>query len=212
MQSKKMYCPYAKYQAFAPALSDSLKTDTDGWSIATVQGTELDIGPNYQLYGPQSESSQLYMAEKCSRNWDGFCEALANNRAPSKTDMANIIPKVNRSMSETVADSFIDNASQRRFCDLSDCSIFTQNYNPLDPTSAPVKSYKVNGPISCKPLDNPDNDILLNRILDSPEQHIDLLLNMYRTCKSTLDKYKGTRIGKAFDLIGKYEQIYGSKL
>ena len=50
-------------------------------------------------------------------------------------------------------------------------------------------------------------NLLLNKILDRPDQHVDLLLCMYRSTKNNRDKYVGTRIGRIFDIIDAYYKI-----
>ena len=56
------------------------------------------------------------------------------------------------------------------------------------------------------PPDNPDSDILLNKVLDKPDLHIDLLVNMYKNVmKNNLrSKYVNTRVGNIFNIFDVY--------
>jgi hypothetical protein len=59
------------------------------------------------------------------------------------------------------------------------------------------------------PPENPDQDILMNKVLDKPDVHTDLLVNMYRNVmkRNQRDKYKNTRIGYIFNVIDLYVRM-----
>jgi hypothetical protein len=201
---------YAAYQNFAPSLSKKLKTDPVSRSVVYDIDEALDIGPLYQWYGPQSEASQLYMAEKCSKNWDGSCEFLSMNNDIVKNNLGQISAEFTSPCHDpttfTVGDMLVDNAAQRRFCELGQCKVLQQNFNPLDPSSPIVNSYQCDGNVIARVPPNPDQDIILNKVLDRPEQHINILLNLYRNCGNRA-QYKGTRIGRMFDVIEAYIRL-----
>jgi hypothetical protein len=213
--------PYTKIQNFGKDLNPVLKTDPVGWSIYYDPDSFFDIGPTAQWYGPNSINPQLYMAEKCSKNWDGACELASRQRSDGvQKQMCNNArissPLFARSSppNMTVGQFLIENSAVRRFCDLSSCAVTEEPFNPLDSDSPMVKSYgccgnKICMPV-CKPPQNPDNDILLNKVLDEPEYHVDLLLNMYRNVKNDRNAYKNTRIGKIFDIFDMYLKIHGN--
>jgi hypothetical protein len=151
------------------------------------------------------------MAEKCAGNWDSACEFASRNRDstyPNAGKIGSPLFDNDTPAGSTIGDMLIENAAVRRFCDLTSCSIEREPFNPLDPTSPYVSSfnqgeYGICAPV-CKPPANPDSDILLNKVLDSPNLHVDLLLNMYRNSKNEREKYKNTRIGSVFNIFDLY--------
>lgn len=198
--------PYAKYQNFATSLSRDMRTNPTDWSIQDNIDTAFRIGSTYQFYGPQSDSSQAYMAEKCSKRWDNSCEFLSNDRTFIKSNTGKIHSKGFHCIcqGETIGDALVENSAERAFCDLSHCMQYTENFNPLDNTSAMIKTYVCNEDVVCRPPKNPDDSILLNKVLDRPDMHLDLLLNMYRNSRHHREQYKDTRIGELFKIIDIY--------
>jgi hypothetical protein len=59
------------------------------------------------------------------------------------------------------------------------------------------------------PPPNSDQDILMNKVLDKPDLHMDLLLNMYRNVmrNNQRDKYNNTRIGQIFNILDLYAKM-----
>jgi hypothetical protein len=200
---------YAKFQNFAPSLSPNLTmSDPVEASVYDDIDTLFDIGPvAYGNYGPQTQSSQLFMAERCSKNFDGACHFLSENNEVMKGNMGKVYSPLfsGSPYLMTVGDGLVDNSAQRRFCDLSQCNVLQQNYNPLDPSSPLVSTIVCgNNNVVCKPPPNPDDDVLLNKVLERPEYHVDLLMNMYRNAKNDRQRYNGTRIGNIFNVIDNY--------
>lgn len=191
---------YANYQQLAPALPADLKTNPTTWSLLDNVDSSFDIGTQYKSYGPQSQASQAYMAEKCSKQWDASCEFLSMNNEICKSNMATAFNSV--PVNNTVGDALVENAAERRFCDFGACNIYQQHFNPLDSSSPIVQNFSCkSGVIVCRPPAQPDDDRLLNKVLDRPDMHVELLLNMYSNSQGQRDKYKDTRIGKIFDVM-----------
>jgi hypothetical protein len=201
---------YAKSQNFAKSLSNELRTNPTDWSVQNNVDSAFAIGPTYQWYGPQSEASQTYMADKCSKNWDESCEYLSNDRTYVKSNTGKVRSKSFNCCvpNQTIGDALVENSAERAFCDLSNCRIIQQNFNPLDNTSPLINTYVCNQDVVCMPPENPDNNIILNKVLDRPDKHLDLLLNMYRNSANSRQKYKGTRIGRLFEIIDIYFQTH----
>ena len=61
----------------------------------------------------------------------------------------------------------------------------------------------------CMPPENPDQDILMNKVLDKPDVHMDLLVNMYRNVmrNNLRSKYANTRIGYVFNVLDLYAKM-----
>ena len=203
--------PYAKIANFGQ-IQPRLMTDAVGFSVSKDIDTSFDIGPTSRMFGPDMPNAQLYMAEKCAKEWDGSCELMSRNRDSSKCNSGKISSSLFRSPSVdgmTVGDFLVENAAVRRFCDLSSCKLTKESYNPMDPHSPYVSSYSDCGYTQCLPVceppSDPDNDILLNKVLDKPDRHIDLLVNMYRNVKDR-KKYENNRLGMIFNVFDSYFQ------
>lgn len=208
--------PYTRIANFGRDLNPVLRTDPVGYSVYKDIDSYFDIGPLGRIYGPDAPQSQLYMADKCGKEWDSACEFISNNNNSTKCNSGKISSPLFSTASPsgmTVGDFLVENSAVRRFCDLSSCAVWEEPYNPLDPTSPNVKSYgccgnKVCLPV-CVPPENPDNDILLNKVLDKPHMHVDLLVNMYKNTKLNRQKYQNTRIGRIFEILDMYYKIHG---
>jgi hypothetical protein len=206
--------PYARIATFGQ-LNKVLQTDPVGYSIYKDIDSSFDQGPTSRLFGPDQPNAQLYMAEKCSKEWDGACELLSRNTDGTKCNVGKIDSPLFKSPSPagmTIGDFLVENTATRRFCDLSSCKMTHESYNPMDPNSPFVTSYGSCGFTDCLPVctppDNPDNDIVLNKVLEKPHMHVDLLVNMYDTINRSKQrsKYEKTRLGMVFNVLDVYFQ------
>jgi hypothetical protein len=211
--------PYVQISKFGTTLNPILTIDPVASSIYKDIDSSLDIGDSAYLFGPATTNSQLYMAEKCSKEWDGACEFLSRNNDNTKCNSGRIssplFPTVYAPGRQTIGDFLVENAGVRRFCDLNSCSMTQESYDPRNPDSVWVTSYGCCGYTQCLPVclppEDPDNDMLLNKILDKPDLHIDLLINMYKNinAQGSREKYKNTRIDHIFNIFDVYQKIHG---
>ena len=71
-----------------------------------------------------------------------------------------------------------------------------------------IKKIGTNGARPCMPVckvpENPDNDVLLNKVLNQPQKHLDLLINMYYHCRNDKSINPDTRIAQIFKLFDAY--------
>jgi len=209
--------PYVQISKFGTTLNPKLSIDPVAASIYKDPDASFDIGATAYLYGPARVKSQLYMAEKCSKNWDGACEFLSRNQDTSKPNTGKIASPLFTTVQppgkETIGDYLVENASVRRFCDLSSCAITQEPFDPTNPNSVWVSSYGCCGDSPCLPVclppENPDEDLLLNKVLDKPDLHIDLLVNMYKNVNKngTRENYRNTRVGHIFNILDVYVKL-----
>jgi len=222
MTSKSNYNPYIKLSNFGH-INPVLKTDAVAYSIYDDIDAYFDIGPTAKQFGPSSEKSHLYMAERCAKNWDGACELMSRNEQKALSNVGGINSStfyIRPPPSDlTIGDVLVDNAGVQRFCDLSSCSFTQESFNPVDPDSPMIKKYgamdcgKKCNPV-CMPPNDPDKDVLLNKVLDRPDKHVDLLVNMYKnvTKNNKREQYKNTRVGMVFDILEMYLKSNPDKL
>jgi hypothetical protein len=211
--------PYVSISKFGANLNPLLTIDPVASSIYKDPDSSFDIGDAANQFGPATTSSQLYMAERCSKNWDGACEFLSRNNDNTKCNSGRIssplFPTIYAPGRQTIGDFLVENAGVRRFCNLDSCSVREEPYDYTNPNSVTVKSYGCCGMDACLPVclppDNPDQDLLLNKILDKPDLHIDLLINMYKNvnAQNSRLKYKNTRIDHIFNIFDVYQKIHG---
>ena len=202
---------YVPLKNFGTALSPLLRTDPIAYSIYRDIDSMFDEGSMSHVYGPASKASQCYMAEHCSKNWDGACELLSRNEDVTKPNVGLVESpafRQNAPGTMSIGDYLVLNSATRRFCNFDTCSVKEEIYNPNDPTSPLIKQIGSNGSRPCLPVcripENPDNDILLNKILNQPQKYLDLLLNMYYHCRNNMTAHKETRIAKIFKVFVAY--------
>ena len=205
---------YTPLRNFGRALAPNLRTDPVAYSIYNDPNSYFDEGSLARTFGPATVSSQSYMAEKCSKNWDGACELLSRNSDTSKPNVALVdSPAFSQNLPGTmsIGDYLVLNSAIRRFGNLDTCVLSEELYNPNDPTSPTIKTYGNKCSSPCMPVcivpENPDTDIILNKVLDQTHKFMDLLTNMYYHAKNKRDIYKNTRIGKTFELFDLYFNI-----
>lgn len=171
-------------------------------------------------YGPTNENCQLYMADRCAKQWDGVCDLAAQNSDASFPNNATIRGNAMANPQtitggSTVGAQLLHNAAQRRFCTFKDCDV--QQF-PFDPTNldSPMVTRINRNKYGCMPScsvdpSTIDRDILMNRCLENPSATFDTLVNICQTHEQTGVSLKGTRIGAFCDsLKGKTPQPLSS--
>lgn len=215
--------PYVPIAKFGANLNPIMTIDPVAASVYKDIDSDFDIGEMAVRFGPRSRESQLYMAERCSKNWDGACEFLSrnedNNAVCNQARISSpLFRTINTPGSQSIGDILVENSAVRRFCDLSTCAVTSEPYDPTNPNSVWVKQYGCCGTTTCMPVcmppDDPDNDILLNKVLDKPQLHIDLLINMYRNVnkQGLRRQYANTRVGRVFSVFDAYAKMNGGRL
>ena len=92
------------------------------------------------------------------------------------------------------------NAACRSFANLSSFNVTEQAFNPDDPNSPMVRMYYLL-PYKTVQLHlppNPNNNMILNRMLDNPSKYTDLFINLYQNSQSLRPSSRGTRIEQLF--------------
>lgn len=151
------------------------------------------------ISGTYSKNCQVFMASRCSKDWDGVCEYSSNNRSKHP----NNIQQEGTYYNLTSGEILIQNTATRKYLveNLGSCGI---KYEPFDPTvaSSPIIGSFQYG---CTPVYgvNPqtiDSDPVMNKILHKPIIAIDLLVNIYNTAKNkgTFNNLSGTKIYNFF--------------
>ena len=211
MKTAPINSNYSKYANIAAY--NFPKTNERLWATKSDYSTSFEIGPTNYLFGPNAKISQEYIADLLSNavNWDLFCESCTTNNNFIKSNSADILPVSKYTPQNlTIGQCNIYNAACRSFADLTDFNITQQHFNPNDNHSSIVNSYKLipfHTPRMYVPPE-PNNNILLNKILDNPEIYLNLLLNMKaNTTSQQMQTLKGTRIYNCFAKIDAFQRM-----
>lgn len=199
-----------------------IKTDNNNpVTLCLVDSMDVKFqnGSIGNLFGPRSRPCQLYMAERCSKDWDGYCEYYY--RMNSNTgDWPNSQPWPNTVQERWWANSFnlnkqlstgeqlLQNAAERKYCTYPTCSKFCERMNPTDPKS-PMITYYANPYTmenNCVPECSVDpskieDDPVMNRCLENPSACAATLMNVCITAKRKGTNLNGTKLGKFCDAI-----------
>ena len=165
------------------------------------------------LYGPRSDRCQAYMAERCSKNWDGYCEysyqtnntthgQWPNDQYWPNTEQNNVFgPEYNQPA--TTGQQLLQNASARKYCTYPTATKRCEPFDPLNPDSPTITMYEFGGkgavPVCTVDPNGLDDDPLMNRMLDNPRVVAPTLINIMNTCKREGIDLSGTRLGKFSD-------------
>jgi hypothetical protein len=163
------------------------------------------------LTGPQSAQCQNMFADRCAKEWDGFCEYYyqeygkngknGNNRIWPNVVSRQWEAKYNIPSYATLGDHLLRNTAERKYCTYVNCSPQMAPFNPLDPNSPFISTNKTIGVSGCVPLCsniNPktiDSDPVMNRMLENPEPVLPTLVNICNTARQQKINLKGTKLG-----------------
>lgn len=164
--------------------------------------------PNGEQYGPSSRPCQLYMAERCAKNWDGFCEYSyvyngASGEWPNNQSRPNTMqPPAWAALqpNTSAGDQLLANAAERRFCEYPSCVKRCEPFDPLNPNSARITWFENPVGGSCVPVcrvdpGSVDSDPIMRRLVQRPGVAPGLLLNICNTAEREGVSLAGTDLG-----------------
>lgn len=148
-------------------------------------------------YGPKNEKCQLFMSDRCAKNWDVLCETASKNKAVSP----NLAFVKNNLGGETVGNQLVHNSAERRFCTFDNCTIEKLPLMPLHAQTPEVDRIVDRGYKSCMPTcrvdpRSIDKDQLMRKCLENPGLCDDVLDNICRTHNASGVSLHGTKIGE----------------
>lgn len=166
------------------------------------------------LYGPRSKKCQLYMAQRCAENWDGFCEYYyqtngKNSKEPTYRPWPNAAQTQSGLASPvlTAGDQLLQNVAERKYCTYGPkCPKKCEPFDPTVPNSPQLFYY--DNCDSCEPDCTPicrvnpasvDSDPVMNRLLANPEVAPSTVINICNTAAREGTNLSGTKLGKVCD-------------
>lgn len=190
--------------------------DNDPLTYCLVDSIDKNFqhAPIGSTYGPRSRQCQLYLAERCAKNWDGFCEYFYkthnknNDQWPDNLRWPNTAQAYTPKAEEylTLGDQLLQNAGARRFCEYPECVPVCEPFDPMNPLS-PKVSYFVNPKgvgTTCIPVCRVNtsmiqNDPVMQRMLENPTSNASTLINICNTSRREGTDLSGTDIGRFCD-------------
>lgn len=177
------------------------------YCIGNNASQRFNHGSHAVTYGQNSNSCQVYLANRCAQNWDGVCEYAASNAANEEyTHAADTMFAGNhQTIGLTPGEILLKNTAESRFrIGMLNCELKTEPFDPVNPSS-PYISYYVGQ--NCVPMyavdpKTIDKDVVMNKILDNPKIAKQLLINIKNTMtrQGTFHLLKGTRLGNFYRL------------
>lgn len=164
-------------------------------------------GSNARNYGPYDPMSQAYLTERCSKNWDGFCQYYYLSK---NTQQYPFFGNVNQQGGNTMlmngitaGESLLGASAQRRFCDFEGCVARSEPFDPNvadSPCVTYFESYKEDGS-SCLPIcrvdkTTIDDDVVMNSCLNNPKACYQTMINICNTASREGTDLSGTKIGE----------------
>lgn len=205
---------YATINNFGAKSQMSAQSNPLSYCAVTAldSGFNHTLGAGSSLLAPQSTQCQRFMAGYCSAKWDGICEymskdvergGLANGNSIVQSGFNSCFsPGVGSAL--TRGEILIRNSAQERFLKAMSDNCF-RDYQPFDPTvgDSPmvgVWKLKPNQSGVCIPIyalqGNPDQDVLIDKLLQKPWIALDILMGLYQT--TDLNSIKGTKLYNFF--------------
>ena len=194
------------------------------------------LGSGSNICGPESSQCQLFMAQYCATNpqgWNGVCEYLSQDQ---RTVYPNTVQQCNGPSGRcftnmTKGQVLIRNTAQEKYL-IGMSGNCKRDYEPFDPTVAdsplisrwkPLagscgSSGSCNGANQCIPIygvdpASIDQDPVMNKILDQPWIAMDILVNIHNHAarNGQLQKLQGTRLHTFFKTPD-FQSIVASRL
>jgi hypothetical protein len=182
----KMKSTYANYASFG---KNQLTDENDPLTFCLVDTMDKNFqhAPNGKSYGPQASICQDYMAERCAKKWDGFCEYFY--RENQDRNIYNL--------NDSIGNKLLRKTAEQRFCSFDNCSLGSVKFDPLNPASPNVTIRQG----ACIPVcrvdpSTIDNDPVMNRLLENPTVAPDLLLNILNTAEREGVDLSKTKVGQ----------------
>lgn len=156
---------------------------------------------NAAVYGQNSKNCQIYLAEKCAKNWDNVCDYAYKNQSEEYTTRADIMGAGHYQVQGlTPSDILLLNTAYKKYLiKMHNCEAITEPFDPLVVASPYITHFRG---MYCVPEYAVDPctinyDPVMNRLLLRPWIAKQLFTNIKNTMirRGTFCKLKGTRLG-----------------
>lgn len=150
-----------------------------------------------KMTGPNSDKCQQYMAERCAKQWDGFCEyfyrshdqiALNPIARPWENTYGFDVPM-------TTGENLLRNTAEVKYCEFPICEPRVEPFNPIGLTTHTLTYKNHCTPICSVDPKTIDSDVVMDRLLQDPVVGAGTLVNICNTSKNYNIDLSGTKIG-----------------
>lgn len=141
------------------------------------------------LYDTNNVNCMSFMAERCTNEWDGFCDAYVELNIDTYWPNVAVIDTTAFELAQfflkkknTVGENLLRNSCQRKFIAYPNQQ--RPDYQPFDyntansPTIA-IYANNITEPSILKNLEDPDNDLLILKMMQNPQACFDVLARIY---------------------------------
>lgn len=207
------YKMYASYQTFG----ENTPSDPLTYCLADTMDKNFQHGTNAIHYGPRSAKCQQFMAQRCAKKWDGFCQwFLVEHSNPTEWPNQRAWPNQfnprvwnGTSSSLSIGNQLLKNTVEQKYCSYPTCQPREELFNPLDPSAGTVNVWTDGTGGECVPVcrvdpKKIDNDVVMDMAIANPKITGNTLINICNTAKREGTNLNGTKIGK---LCKRYETL-----
>jgi len=140
------------------------------------------------LYDTNNAACTNFMADRCEKGWDGFCDAYqminVDNYWPNTAAIdtqAFELAQYFIQNKPSVGDNLVRNAAYRRFIRLPNECPSVQPFDPTVASSPNITLYENNVTSSSilHPIEDPDNDPWVRRMTENPKVCFDVIARIY---------------------------------
>lgn len=205
---------FAKIIRFGDSLANSLpvySSDPLTYCIGNTIDQRFNHGAsNADIYGQNSNMCQVYLAQRCARNWDSVCEKAYDPRTNDEyvtraltASSATTTPIVGLSSSEIL---LLNTAHEKYIVGMAgDCQLKVEPFDPMNPSSPMISQYVGRYCVPSFAIRDPssiDDDPVMNRLLNNPRIARQLFANIRNTMirKGTFHQLAGTRLGAFYGI------------
>lgn len=164
-------------------------------------------GETSQFTGTRSVNCHHFMAQRCAKKWDGFCEYFYRENGPDGGNRALTLNPIGKEWEakyntvQTLGEHMLKNTAEQKYCTFSDCTEKVVPFNPITPNSVQITEHHG----ACIPTctvdpKTIDDDPVMNRLLDNPMVAPVTIINICNTMKNQNVDMANTRIGKVCQL------------
>lgn len=203
-------------------------------AVATANPLTYSIGENVNqlmlhgsssavISGQYSKNSQIFMANYCANNWDGFCEIASNdNTVGYANNMDSFLGKSRMDLSQ--GDILVLNTARVKYLvDPGNQILMKERFDPnvvdspyiyyyqrpdddIESTKRGMPALADREPTYAVNPKTINDDIVMNKILSKPYLYKELLDNIFITMSrnKTINQLEGTRLGYFYKMNGFY--------
>lgn len=167
--------------AYSPLYNDDPLT----YCLGNDLSQKFNHGGNSYLYGQNSRPCQIYLAQRCARNWDAVCDWACDARSNQEKRVAvGTLAQDWPVQGLTAGDLLLRNTCLEKYrVTMDGCEVKREPFDPLVARSPMLIHFQGR---YCRPtyglkypIEWSDDDVVLQKLLDRPYVAPDVLRDLY---------------------------------